>query len=72
MIRELVKQSLSKVGLTWLTGLLWYRQVLAACRWPENTSTEIDRKTERFRELANRNSYGRALIWEELARLEHL
>ena len=72
MIRELVKQTLSKVGLSWITGLLWYRQVLAACRWPENTSTEIDRKTERFRELANRNSYGRALIWEELARLEHL
>jgi hypothetical protein len=72
VIRDVAKYALSAVGLPWLTGTMWYRQVLRTCQLPESSTAEIDHKAQRLRDLANRNSYGRALIWQELARLERV
>lgn len=72
MIRDLAKQMLSSLGLPWLTGLLWYRRILAAKHLPESSAKLLDGKVEVLRDLANRNAFGRAVVWRELARLERL
>lgn len=72
MIRELAKQALSHAGLPWLTGFRWFRKIVAAKRLPETSARQIDHKVEVFRDLANRNAFGRAIVWRELSRLERL
>ena len=72
MIRDLAKRTLSFVGLSWLPGLMWHQRLLATCRLPETSAAGVDRKAQGLRELANRNAFGRTIIWRELARLERV